>query len=416
VYFGITEKFAMLRGWGRRDPPKVVWVLMLATLYLIVSALVTWPLATAVDRAVFESYFVTRSLVVVYFFVYCNPAQLYSTYNTVLSTFPAPAAYFRSLIASRTECKLVITKPLDSTQQYILALHPHGILPFGGMVNITSAYATIGVPLRGIVASFIFFIPLYREVRFSRRQRPGGPHAAAVRLGEWCAPRAVRPRDRLRRRVARLGAPRPRVGALALPVARRHGRGQLPGHRRGGTRCVAVARPFLRRSHGRAYGGCTAAAKVLDLNRRDGFVSLALETGAALVPCYSFGENDLHEQYAGHARRGAARRGAAQHSTARAPARACRYKPLPGTLLHYIRKRYQAATGTILPFLKNTVPLRGKRVVTVLGEPIPVERVAHPTAAQVQALHARYVAALRALYAKHEGKYHAARKQLVLLD
>jgi hypothetical protein len=107
VYFGITEKFAMLRGWGRRDPPKVVWVLMLATLYLIVSALVTWPLATAVDRAVFESYFVTRSLVVVYFFVYCNPAQLYSTYNTVLSTFPAPAAAQNSLLAKEIGLRFV---------------------------------------------------------------------------------------------------------------------------------------------------------------------------------------------------------------------------------------------------------------------------------------------------------------------
>jgi 1-acyl-sn-glycerol-3-phosphate acyltransferase len=130
------------------------------------------------------------------------------------------------------------------------------------------------------------------------------------------------------------------------------------------------------------------AVEVLDLTRRTGFVSLALEAGAALVPCYSFGENELHEQY----------------------------KPSPGSLLHYVRGVYQSATGTILPFLKNTVPLPGKRVVTVMGEPIPVARVTKPTAAQVAALHARYVAALKALYAKHEGKYHGVRKELVLLD
>ena len=119
LYFSITGQFAMLRGWERRDPPYIVWVLMMATLYLIVSTLFFWPLSAAVDHAVFASYYVARLLVIGYGLFYCNPVQLYTTYNTVLSTFPLPAAHFRNLISSRTECKLVVTKPLDPSQQPI---------------------------------------------------------------------------------------------------------------------------------------------------------------------------------------------------------------------------------------------------------------------------------------------------------
>ncbi|CAK5130401.1 unnamed protein product [Meloidogyne enterolobii] len=35
----------------------------------------------------------------------------------------------------------------------------------------------------------------------------------------------------------------------------------------------------------------------LNLMRRLGFCRIALETGASLVPSYSFGENDVYEQY-----------------------------------------------------------------------------------------------------------------------
>ncbi|KAK6053578.1 diacylglycerol acyltransferase [Cooperia oncophora] len=35
---------------------------------------------------------------------------------------------------------------------------------------------------------------------------------------------------------------------------------------------------------------------ILTINKRKGFIKLALETGAQLVPCYSFGENELFDQ------------------------------------------------------------------------------------------------------------------------
>lgn len=35
---------------------------------------------------------------------------------------------------------------------------------------------------------------------------------------------------------------------------------------------------------------------ILTLNKRKGFIKLAITTGAQLVPCYSFGENDIYVQ------------------------------------------------------------------------------------------------------------------------
>lgn len=36
--------------------------------------------------------------------------------------------------------------------------------------------------------------------------------------------------------------------------------------------------------------------KALFQEFRKGFIRLAIQSGAALVPCYSFGENDIYEQ------------------------------------------------------------------------------------------------------------------------
>ena len=49
------------------------------------------------------------------------------------------------------------------------------------------------------------------------------------------------------------------------------------------------------------------------------------------------------------------------------------------------------------------VPHRVKMVIA-LGKPIDVEQVEQPTSAQVEALHAEYVAAIRALFDRHKGR------------
>ena len=58
---------------------------------------------------------------------------------------------------------------LKQDEKYIFALHPHGILPFGGMINILTdcngfSQKMISIQVRTLVASFCFYIPVYREV------------------------------------------------------------------------------------------------------------------------------------------------------------------------------------------------------------------------------------------------------------
>ena len=49
------------------------------------------------------------------------------------------------------------------------------------------------------------------------------------------------------------------------------------------------------------------------------------------------------------------------------------------------------------------VPHKVKMII-VLGAPMEVERVESPTSAQIEALHAEYVIAIRALFDRHKAK------------
>ena len=60
------------------------------------------------------------------------------------------------------------------------------------------------------------------------------------------------------------------------------------------------------------------------------------------------------------------------------------------------------------------------RPVAVIGAPIEVTKVAEPTKEQVEALHAKFVAEVRALYDRHKGRmgaeWAARRDKLYLED
>lgn len=124
----------------------------------------------------------------------------------------------------------------------------------------------------------------------------------------------------------------------------------------------------------------------LTLARRKGFVRLALEQGADLVPVYNFGESELFEQV-----------------------------PNPkGSLLRSIQEKFIRWIGWTVPafygrgvfnydcgVLPRRVPL-----VTVFGSPVPVEKVENPTREQVDVLHAKYTDALRELYDRYKDGYY----------
>jgi hypothetical protein len=112
------------------------------------------------------------------------------------------------------------------------------------------------------------------------------------------------------------------------------------------------------------------------VTRRKGLVRLALRHGVALVPCYCFGETDTYHQ-----------------STLALRARQALCKRLGIAITPaYGRSR-------LLPFL----PIPTK-LVQVVGSPIAVEKVEAPTEADVERVHAQYVAGLRDVFDRYKAE------------
>ena len=126
---------------------------------------------------------------------------------------------------------------------------------------------------------------------------------------------------------------------------------------------------------------------ILTLKRRKGFVKVAMEAGAALVPCYTFGETKL-------------------------------YRPLvnPGKiqrLQHRIQKFLSVGTPLVcgrgvfnytIGVLPHRVPL-----VTVIGKPIEVEQMPKGTYTEedVDTYHQQYMDAICDLYRRNVKRYGA---------
>lgn len=130
------------------------------------------------------------------------------------------------------------------------------------------------------------------------------------------------------------------------------------------------------------------------LAKRKGFCKLALTTGCSLVPVYTFGANEVYTRAFG------------------ARSLAARLSSLLRVSLVYWSGRFGIPYGFL--------PHRQKLVVAI-GAPIDVNRVpsGEPSAAQIEALHARYVEELKHLYAKHKhrmGEEWAARRPKLYLE
>jgi hypothetical protein len=121
---------------------------------------------------------------------------------------------------------------------------------------------------------------------------------------------------------------------------------------------------------------------------RKGFVNLALCTGSSLVPVYVFSEKHLYHR--------------------KLPSERLRMFLL--RVLKFPVLLFYGRFFTLLP-----LKARPEGLLVAVGKPIPVERVAEPTSAQVDALHAQYVKELKALFERWRG--HAgydASEQLII--
>jgi len=142
--------------------------------------------------------------------------------------------------------RLVKTEDLDPKGRYLFAMHPHGILPFGGMINVLSECSEIskvleGVPIRTLAASFCFYIPIYREILLA-----GGVCDAA-----------------------RYSASKILKSGISIAL--------VPG---GATEAL-YTKP---------------EEDILYLKKRKGFIHLAMTHGVKIVPLFSFNESGTYRQ------------------------------------------------------------------------------------------------------------------------
>ncbi|EMP34283.1 Diacylglycerol O-acyltransferase 2 [Chelonia mydas] len=131
---------------------------------------------------------------------------------------------------------------------------------------------------------------------------------------------------------------------------------------------------------------CTPGKNSVTLKNRKGFVKLALRHGADLVPVYSFGENEVYKQVIFE----------------------------EGSWGRWVQKKFQKHIG-FAPcifhgrglFSSNTWGLLpySKPITTVVGEPITIPKIDHPSQREVDFYHRMYVSSLIKLFDKYKTKF-----------
>jgi hypothetical protein len=237
--------------------------------------------------------------------------------------------------------RVLRTQPLDTSagQQYIFPMSPHGILLLSRLCQYAGAWELLfpGIDTRVLAASPMFKVPIVREL--------------CLALGAVDASR--------RTATALLKA------GLSMIV--------YPG----GSREIFTT-------------DATAPDRVF-LSERKGFISLALASGAALVPTYVFNEKHCFKRILIH-------------------------RAITDAVLKTLKIPLIIFYGrwcTLLPFRPAA---EARSLLVVYGAPIPVARVEAPSAAQVDELHARYTAALRALYNAHRAEAGYGEQEELIID
>jgi len=126
--------------------------------------------------------------------------------------------------------------------------------------------------------------------------------------------------------------------------------------------------------------------ELLVLSKRKGFVRLAFENGCDLVPVYMFGVNELYGQMqVGKEFR-----------------------------LWLLKKTQVSWTFGWGKRFFNMLPAK-QPLTIVIGKPIAVPKIAHPTDEQVDEVHANYTKELEALFEEHKHKYGFGDRDLTIL-
>ncbi|GMR45091.1 hypothetical protein PMAYCL1PPCAC_15286, partial [Pristionchus mayeri] len=256
--------------------------------------------------------------------------------------------YFMSWGGDYFNYRIVKTAELPSDRNYIVGSHPHGMVCFGMIMSFASYMAGItdlykGLKMWGVTLSGQFNWPLRRELLML-----GGGGAATRRNLEW--------------------------------ILRQKEKGQAISVVAGGLNEALMSAP------GKYH---------LKMKDRKGFIKMAINEGADLVPMFHFGENET-------------------------------YKPVTGICpkrLRNMQAHVMKDVGFCMPSLMGRsliglpwgglVPLQ-TRLVTVIGGPIHVDRNPNPTQEEVDHLHTVYCEKLIELFESHKGNYGIRPEQRII--
>ncbi|XP_029030242.1 2-acylglycerol O-acyltransferase 2 [Betta splendens] len=233
--------------------------------------------------------------------------------------------------------KLVKTADLDPKHNYVLGFHPHGVLVAGAFTNFCTE-ATGFQQLYPGLSSYLLMLPLWFRAPFFRDY----------------------------------------IMCAGLVPSDKESASYLLERKGGNAVVIAVGgAPEALDAHPGTYNVVLAQKK--------GFIKLAMEHGAHLVPIFSFGENDVYEQVENRR----------------------------GTWLRWMQERLQRVMGVSLPLFHargifqysfGLMPFR-KPINTVVGRPIKVTKNQKPTAEELNALHQLYMDELSNLFEEHKGNY-----------
>ncbi|XP_060941575.1 diacylglycerol O-acyltransferase 2-like [Limanda limanda] len=226
--------------------------------------------------------------------------------------------------------KLVKTAELNPNKNYILGYHPHGIMGAG-------AFTCFGTDSCGISEAF-----------------PGIRPCLAILAGLFRIPFF---RDYI-------------MSAGLYPVSKKSLGHLLTKSGKGNAVVIVIG--------GAAESlASTPGINTVLVKQRKGFVRVALEFGADLVPVYAFGENELFKQVIFPAR--SLRR---------------RIQDLFKNIMGFAPCLFAGEHFVILPY---RIP-----VITVVGSPIPVPKRVAPTEEEVDHYHRIYIEALCKLFHEHK--------------
>jgi len=252
-----------------------------------------------------------------------------------------PIEFFKNLgiwhhFAAFFPAKLVKTADLDPQGNYLFCYHPHGILSVGAFLAFgTNALGFSelfpGIGMRIMTLKMNFTMPFYREYLMA--------YGAAEVSYKSC----------IRNLTAGPGR------SITIVI--------------GGASEALEAHPNTMR---------------LTLEKRKGFVRVAMDSGASLVPVLCFGENDLYDSVDNP--------------------EGSRIRTFQNRMLKMMGYSSPVFHGRgIFNYQFGMLPHR-RPLTVVVGAPISVTRNTNPTREEVQEVHAQYTEALKQLYENHKSE------------